>query len=83
MRDVRAHLTEIAQREDVKGERGRRTVNEYRTASRPEAQAELHGVPRHAGLAIPTRATELRTDPPGFHTAALFPRPDHRRLKAF
>lgn len=77
------HTSPRSRSERTSRGRGRRTANEYRTASRPEAQAELHRVPRHAGLAIPTRATELGTDPPGFHTTALFPRPDHRRPKAF
>ncbi|MFK8907912.1 type II toxin-antitoxin system RelE/ParE family toxin [Streptomyces sp. YS-3] len=57
-------------------------MSEYRTAFRPEAQAELRKVPRDMALRILAKLTELESDPLGFNTTALVSQPDRRRLQA-
>ncbi|MFD4244129.1 type II toxin-antitoxin system RelE/ParE family toxin [Streptomyces sp. NPDC058525] len=56
-------------------------MNEYRTAFRPEAQAELRKIPRDMALRILAKLTELESDPLGFNTTALVSQPERRRLR--
>ncbi|MFD4133870.1 type II toxin-antitoxin system RelE/ParE family toxin [Streptomyces goshikiensis] len=53
----------------------------YRTAFRPEAQAELRKIPRDTALRILAKLTGLETDPLGFNTTALVSQPERRRLR--
>ncbi|MEW1870360.1 type II toxin-antitoxin system RelE/ParE family toxin [Streptomyces caelestis] len=55
--------------------------NTYRTVFRPGARAELRKTPRDTALRILVELTEPETDPLGFPTTALVPRPDRRRLR--
>ncbi|MFH9471576.1 type II toxin-antitoxin system RelE/ParE family toxin [Streptomyces clavifer] len=56
-------------------------MSDYRTAFRPEAQAELRKIPRDMALRILARLTELESDPFGFNTTALVSQPERRRLR--
>ncbi|MEU9940661.1 type II toxin-antitoxin system RelE family toxin [Streptomyces lavendulae] len=56
-------------------------MREYRTAFRPEAQAELRKIPRDMALLILAKLTELESDPLGFNTTALASQPERRRLR--
>lgn len=56
-------------------------MSEYRTAFRPEAQAELRKIPRDMALRILAKLTELESDPLGFSTTALVSQPERRRLR--
>lgn len=56
-------------------------MSEYRTAFRPEAQAEVRKIPREMALRILAKLTVLESDPLGFNTTALVSQPDRRRLR--
>ncbi|MFI1867666.1 type II toxin-antitoxin system RelE/ParE family toxin [Streptomyces jumonjinensis] len=56
-------------------------MSEYRTAFRPEAQAELLKIPRDTALRLLAKLTELESDPLGFNTTALVSQPERRRLR--
>ncbi|WP_420167937.1 type II toxin-antitoxin system RelE family toxin [Streptomyces violaceoruber] len=56
-------------------------MSEYRTAFRPEAQAELRKIPRDTALRILAKLAELESDPLGLSTTALVSQPERRRLR--